>query len=314
MKLEDLLGDIEKAAESTTKPAQSDDKPRVSKELDALLTKEATASNATRAFEEGEKIAKALLEKLAEDAIANAVTDKPAEKQEPKQEVAPVEKAAEEKKEEVKPEETKAEVEKKAEEKPADQTETKEEDMNKQAQDAGKELATAIIEKLAAMENEAVTGPGKLKEDTAKAVSQHDARIQPMPGRNGTLNQMFDAVFARAKAMGPTGVDQMATGAQAKAESKDPAMGTPSIPVSPDFVDKTASEKQAAVQALCEAGMDWDSAVDLVKSAAEEIAKEEISQVKMAAVSQLVEEGVDFDTAVENVNAAVQEVTADEGK
>jgi hypothetical protein len=60
--------------------------------------------------------------------------------------------------------------------------------------------------------------------------------------------------------------------------------------------------------------IDWDSAVDLVKSAAEEIEKEEISQVKMAAVSQLVEEGMDFDTAVDNVNAAVQEVTADEGK
>jgi hypothetical protein len=141
--------------------------------------------------------------------------------------------------EDKKSEETKAEgkapeakeVEKKAEEKPADKPETKEEDMNKQAQDAGKELANCHYRKTGSdAENEGTTGPGKLKEDTVRLSRNMMQRIQPMPGRNGTLNQMFDAVFARAKAMGPTGVDQMATGAQAGAEAKDPSLGTPSIP------------------------------------------------------------------------------------
>lgn len=316
MKLEELLESLEKAAEANTKPAETDDKTKVSKELDALLSKEAAEQGASQAIQMGEQVAKSILEKLASQALEEATKEveaKPEATATPvveESKTIEVEKVAEEKKEEVKPEvkvetETK-EVEKKAEEV---KTETNEEDMNKQAQEAGKSLAEAIL-KAAAEANNGPTGPGKIQQDHAKSVAQDDAKIGPTPGRNGTVSQLFDAIVAKAKAVSnPAHEDQMVGGPQAPHEAKDQAMGTPSIPASPDIV-----EKQAAVQALCEAGLDWETAVDLVKSAAEEIAREEIGQVKQAAVEQLMKEGMDFETAVESVWAAVQEVTSEETK
>lgn len=318
MKLEELLESLEKAAE-TKAPAETDDTPKVSKELDALLTKEAAADNVKKAFEDGEKLAHAVLESIATKAVEEATKQAEAKQETaPKAEEKTVEKVAstDEKKVEVKAD-AKTEVEKKAETK-VDTKETKEEDMNKQATDAGKELAAAILEKLAnitgpSSEN---TGPAgavhKIQQDHAKDVAQDDQKVGPTPGRNGTINQLFDAIVAKAKSVsGATGYDQMATGPQAGAESKDQAMGTPAIPPSPDMTDnvKVAQEKQAAVGALIEAGLDWETAVDLVKSAAEEIEAEEFEQVKIAAVNELLKEGMDFDRAVDSVRTAVTELS-----
>jgi hypothetical protein len=322
MKLEDLLESLEKAAEVKEQPA-TDDKPQISKELDQLLTKEAAQNNVSEAMQMGEKLAASILEKLATQAVEEAtkveVPAKDAKDAAPGAET--VEKTAE-KKEEVKVDakstETK-EVEKVAEAKPSEAKEdTNEEDMNKQAQDAGKELAQAILEKLAAEWNDRPTGPGKIQQDHAKSMAQDDAKVGPTPGRNGTLAQLFDSIVAKAKQVSsPVSYDQVAAGdSQSAAEAKDKAMGTAAIPASADVTDnvKVAQEKQAAVSALIEAGCDWDTAVDLVKSAAAEIEKEEVSHVKMAAVEHLVKEGMDFDTAVEAVQAAVSEVAAEQGK
>jgi hypothetical protein len=329
MELEKLLADLEKAASAQQAPAaKADDKPAVSKEIEALLTKEASADNAAKAFEEGEKLAKAILEKMAEEAIkeiqaqpaetkpestggSTTATAAPAEGTEKVAEAKSVEAKAEEKTADAKTADAAKEVEKTAEA-VDNKEETKEEDMNKTAQDAGKELAAAIMEKLAAQENPGTaSGPGKIKQDHDKMVAFDNQKVQRNP-RNATVSAMFDQLVARAKSVSnPTGYDQMATGASAPHDGKDKAMGTPSIAPSPDVV-----EKHAAVGALIEAGLDWETAVDLVKSAAEELAQEEFSTVKMAAVTHLVtEEGFDFDTAVEAVNTAVSEVTEDaEGK
>jgi hypothetical protein len=321
MKLEDLLESLEKAAEVKEQP-ETDDKPQISKELDQLLTKEAAQNNVSEAMQMGEKLAASILEKLATQAVEEAtqveVPAKDAKDAAPGAES--VEKTAEKK--EVKAGEKPA-VEKVAEAKSAEAKtqEPNEEDMNKQAQDAGKELAQAILEKLAAEWNDRPTGPGKIQQDHAKSMAQDDAKVGPTPGRNGTLAQLFDAIVAKAKAVShPVAYDQVAAGpgeaSQAAAEAKDQAMGTAAIPPSSDITDnvKVAQEKQAAVSALIEAGCDWDTAVDLVKSAAEEIEREEVSQVKMAAVEHLVKEGMDFDAAVDAVQTAVSEVAAEKGK
>jgi hypothetical protein len=57
-------------------------------------------------------------------------------------------------------------------------------------------------------------------------------------------------------------------------------------------------EKAAAVSQLVAEGIDFDSAVNMVKEAAEEIEREEVSQVKQAALAHLIDNGMDFDQAV----------------
>lgn len=297
MKLEDLLNSMEKAASEQVAPTESADKPEVSKELDALLTKEAAAENAKRAFEDGEKLAHAVLEKLANETIANIAAAE-----------APVEKTAETKEVDAK-------------------TKPEEKDMNKEAQDAktsAKELATAILEKLAAsqapmVENTGSSGGHKVHQDVSKAVSQDDSKVGPMPGRNGTINQLFDAIVAKAKATsGATTYDQVEGGTtSASAEKGDmKVMGTPSVNPSPDISDhaKVAEEKQAAVQALIEAGASWEDAIDMVKAAAEEIEREEVDQVKVAAVNELMKEGMDFDGAVDAVRQAITDLVKEADK
>ncbi len=63
-------------------------------------------------------------------------------------------------------------------------------------------------------------------------------------------------------------------------------------------------EKTAALNALVDAGIDYDSAVDLVKSAAEAIEEEEGSIVKAAALNELVSNGLSFEQAAELVKSA----------
>lgn len=323
MKLEELLESLDKAAEVKAPAATADDKPQVSKELDALLTKEAAETNARQAFEDGEKLAHSILETLATQAVSEATkqAETKTDATSKVEEKPAVEKVAEEKKAEVKaaPATATKEVEKKAETK----VETKEETMNKQATDAGKELAAAILEKLAAAQGPSSENSGpsgavhKIQQDHAKDVSQDDAKVGPTPGRNGTFNQLFDAIVAKAKAVSnATGYDQVATGPAAGHEAKDQALGTPAIPPSPDINDhaKIAEEKQEAVSLLIKAGASWEQAVELVKQASEEIEAEEMTQIKIAAVNELMESGVDFDIAVDSVRTAVQEVTAPEGK
>lgn len=302
MTLEEMLNSLEKAASEQAKPDEHADKPQVSKELDALLTKEAAADNAKRALEDGEKLAHAVLEKLATETIAA---------------IAATESAAAKSEEVTK----QPAVEKTAEAKPEVKTETKTEDkdMNKEAHASAKELAAAILEKLAAsqapmVENTGTPGGHKLHQDVAKDVAQDDAKVGPMPGRNGTINQLFDAIVAKAKATsGATTYDQVegrTTSSQAENGDKKTA-GTPSVGPSPDISDhaKVAEEKQAAVQYLIEAGCDWEQAVDLVKQAAEDIEREEVDQVKVAAVNEMMKEGMDFDSAVDSVRQAIEDLS-----
>jgi hypothetical protein len=287
MNLDHLLNSLEKAAsEKQATGAKDKENPLVSKEIDTLLNKEAAETSLTRAYEEGEKLAKEVLEKLANDAISQA----PAEKQEENQDN--------------KTDKDEADGTEKTASTEDQEAKTEEDSMNKEANENNKSLATQILEKLAqdvTADNNA-GGPNKLQKDQSVLVAQHDARIGAMPGRNGTINQLFEAIVAKAKSLGYVDYNIVQGGTSlSAAEGKDPGSAK-SIPPSPDV-----QEKQAAVQALIEAGMEWDNAVELVKAAAEEIEAEEIEQVKVAAVNELVSEGFDFEQACELVKAAAEE-------
>lgn len=294
MNLDTLIDALEKSAEKQPAPKGAEDKILVSQELEAVLTKEAAATNASRAFQDGEKLAADILEKLASEAVLQAQ-----ESTEQVTEGTPVTESQEKVAQEVTAQ--------------ADQSAdlTTEENMNKEAQDAGKELATMILEKLAegvvVQENSATAAPpaNKLQQKDQELVAQHDQRVTPVPGRNGTISQMFDAIVAKAKARSnAVAYDQVGAGdTQGAHEGGDVALGTGAQGPSPEVIDKTA-----AVNALIEAGIEWEDAVDLVKAAAYEIEQEELGQVKLAAVGELMNQGLDFDSAVE----AVQAVTTEE--
>jgi tetratricopeptide (TPR) repeat protein len=71
-------------------------------------------------------------------------------------------------------------------------------------------------------------------------------------------------------------------------------------------IDADAVEKAAACSALVEAGMDFESAVDLVKQAEVAIQADDFEMQKRAALGELLEAGIDYDQAVELVKEATE--------
>lgn len=189
----------------------------------------------------------------------------------------------------------------------------KEPEMRKEAAAAGKALADALLEKLAAAgdantDNGVVedTVPQKNIVDSAQMVAEDDSKIKPMPTgdgirNDGTINQILDGIIA----------DAVAQGAAAHGGNVE-AMAGHSSDVEGDVEDHAVphqeptdeQEKAAAVSVLVQDGFDFDSAVEMVKAAAEEIEAEETLQIKQAALGALMDRGVDFDTAVEMVKQA----------
>lgn len=319
---------IEKSASAveTTTPA-------VSAELASVLEKKASEDLTTKAFSEGEALAKALLEKMANEIIADnaqMVADDD-------QKVLPnpggtVEQVLEGVVENAKatgaasddrvdgegahannvaPAGDPVEAEKQAADASA---KTKEENtMDKQASDS--ELAKFIMEKLAqefspevttdaaAVNTAAAPAPNKIQRDNAVMTAQDDAKVQGVvPGGDGTVNALFETIVANAVAQGGQS-DDLINGASHVAERADHALmvGGPG-PAS------EGQEKAAAVSALVAEGMDFDMAVDLVKQAELEIQAESWEQEKQACLDLLMQEGVNFDDAVALVKQAEEDM------
>jgi hypothetical protein len=188
---------------------------------------------------------------------------------------------------------------------------TKEMNMNKQASVAGKALADALLTKLANVGDTnqfngipAGVAPNKNQLDNANLVAEQDSYIKPMPTKDaignggGTINQIFDGIVADALGQGASTFDvSMGQGvADNEGAVEDSAV--------PHQVQAESAEKTAAVISLVNSGVDFDSAVDMVKAAAFEIEYEEDQQVKQAAFDQLIDQGVDFELAAALVKSA----------
>jgi hypothetical protein len=180
--------------------------------------------------------------------------------------------------------------------------------MNKQASDAGKALAQALLTKLAGVgdvitENGIPGGvvPNKTQVDLAQQKAEHDGSFQATPGTDGqgnggTINEIFDAIVADAQAR--TGAVVSGQGASAPAEGATNRQAPAQVQVD------ESQEKMAAAIALVNSGIDFDTAIDMVKAASAEIEAEEEAQVKQAAFNELLDQGVDFDLAVAMVKQA----------
>lgn len=222
----------------------------------------------------------------------------------------------EESEEEEKKEEKKDEGEEEKKEESKDEKSEDEEKSNKEEENMDKkanlvDIITAMLEKSAFEGDEntqagvpAGVVPNKAQVDSAAMVAYQDATIAPTPGTNGnndggTVNQIMDAIVAKAQAPGvaaPGGIsDNQVQNGSAYASSE---------------VQDENVEKTAAVVALVEAGIDFDSAVDLVKQAEVELKAEAFEVEKKAAFDALVEAGVDFDTAITLVKEACETLAA----
>jgi len=192
-------------------------------------------------------------------------------------------------------------------------TTDKEPEMKKEAAEAGKALADALLEKLAEAGDVNLhdgVAPGSVPQknivNSAQVVAEDDAKIKPMPTgdgikNEGTINQILEGIIADAVAQGATPHGQ---GVEAKAAPITAAEGGVEDQAVPNQVPTDEQEKAAAVIALVNDGYDFESAVEMVKAAAEEIEREESVQIKQAALGALLDRGVDFDQAVEMVKKA----------
>lgn len=335
---------VKTAADTTTV------KPAISAELSGILEKKASTSLIEKAGAAGEELARQLLEKLANDIIAgnNEMVmddDKKVTPNETGGDIQSVLESTIAKAEasgatgddiihgEVKVNNVEPAggvvpgTVKTAEELATEAANKETTEMNKSAQD-NKTLATQILASLskqaqefnpmvttpAAAENVAAAPvPNKIQVDNAQMTAFADATAQGVvPGGDGTINALFQTIVAKAVAQGG-GSDDLINGEAAVPRMTAgvdgrPQVGETDMAKQAEFEDNM--EKVAAVSALVEAGLDFGSAVDLVKQAEEDLAADAWGQEKQACLTMLMDKGVDFDQAVELVKQAEQELLA----
>lgn len=338
LNLNSLLADLEKDSGITKQASVTETaKPAVSAELASVLEKKASEDLTAKAFSEGEALAKALLEKMAEN---NIIADNNAMVADDNTKVLPNPQGTVEDVLEGVVANAKAtgastdnrvdgegpfannvdpagdlppETQKQAADASA---QPKEEDtMNKVASDS--ELAKFIMEKIAQEFSSVVTtpaagvntaataAPNKIIRDNTVMTAQDDAKVDDaavQPGGDGTINALFQSIVAKAVAEGGNSDNLVLNGGSVDPRADQVHQNGGPGPAS------EGQEKAAAVSALVAEGMDFDMAVDLVKQAEEEILSESWEQEKQACLSLLMEEGVDFDTAVTLVKQAEEDM------
>jgi len=317
LNLNELLESLEQNTQIEKKASVTQVTPSVSEELAGILEKKASENLASQAFAQGEELARQLLTKLATEIQDNNAVMQAQDEQKvvPTETAGTVEQVLQGTVDQALGRGATSDdrVDEKADEGngvAAGAPITSEENMNKQAQE-NSSLAAYIMEKLAQEFSAEVTTPAagvnvagaavpnKIQEDNAVMTAQGDQKVTGIvPGGDGTVNALFETIVAKAIATG-AGSDNLVG-----AVPTDP-MGVESISHGDEQV-----EKAAAVSALCEAGLDFDSAVDLVKQAEEQILSEAWEHEKQAAFGSLIEAGIDFDQAVALIKQAEADLTA----
>lgn len=314
MNLNELLESLEQSAGIEKQASTPEVKPAIAEELAGVLEKRAEQDLTKQAFAEGERLAKELLAKMAneiqtDNAVMVASDD---------QKVTPtsegtVEQVLEETVDKALA--AGAESENKVEENgqgevavanPAEQTKQAEENIEM----SNNVIIQTILEKLAAdygdvsapaagTSSEGAAVPNKIQEDLDVMTAQHDAIVSTTPGaaEGGTINQVYEAIVAKAKAQGG-GSDNLIEGENAQERDLGQVKSA----------QTDEQEKAAAVSALCDEGVSFEDAIALVKAAEQEILAEEWEQEKKAAFDALIEAGVDFEDSVALVKAAEEQL------
>lgn len=175
-------------------------------------------------------------------------------------------------------------------------------------QEKGHAIADSILSLVKqAMDGLAPTAPeNRLISETAAQVAHSSAGLVETD-RSGTMTQVLQSLVANSAANGAVRDEALAQNAAGQADETTGAEGVvmPSSDGSDlDSEEADEVEKVAAVVTLVDNGFDFDTAVEMVKAAAEEIEAEEFEQVKVAAVNRLMDEGLDLESAVQLVKEA----------
>lgn len=291
--------------------------PAVADELASVLTKKAEQDLTKAAHEQGEALAKELLAKMANEIIVNdaANISKDDSKIVPTEAAGTVEDTLQATVEEgldrgatsddrVDEMQDAGKGEPSGEQLPAGEHELTEKKAEQEMND-NKSLAQYIMEKLAEAGPATTADSGAhevavahnadnmIQANDAANVAADDAKVHENPGTEGTISTVMEAIVARAKATG-AGTDDLVNGTGHEPEQR----------VSEEV------EKAAAVAALVDEGCDFNTAVELVKQAEQELSNEAFEQEKQAAFKTLIESGVDFNTAVDLVKQAEQDLKA----
>ena len=297
LNLDSLMADLEKTASITS--AAPVTKPNVSAELSGILEKSASVDMTASAVAAGEALAKELLTKLAADnaiqtadAVMVAADDTKVlpNGQGSIQQVLEttvqnaVAKGA-----------TSDDVVDKVEDAQTKEAQLKSENsamaqsiMQKIAQIVGEEVTTPA----AAVNLGGAVAPNMIQSANAEMTASDDAKVQPLPGADGSLNDILEAVVARAQEQGAVS-DDLVNGDTPASSAED------------------SQEKVAAVDALVGAGFDFDDAVSMVKEAEVALAADAVELEKVAAVNELLEAGYGFDDAISLVKQAEAELAAE---
>ena len=317
LNLDSLLADLEKVAGiEKTASATPEVKPNVTAELAGILEKKAEEDLTASALAAGEQLAKQLLEKMAAeneiqkgDAVIVAADDK---KILPTETGGTIEKVLEGTVENglalgAKSDDVVDKLEDGAQTKEA-QTKLENEEMaNKIMQKIAQTVGEATTSPAAAVNVAAAAAPNLIQSANAVMTAADDKKVLPLPGAEGTLNNILEAVVARAEAQGAVS-DDLVNGDKPASSAEGEAALSPE-----QEQEKIAEEmeKAAAVSALVQAGCDFDSAFNMVKEAEEALAQEADQQEKVAAVNALIEAGYDWDSAVSLVKQAEIDLAAE---
>lgn len=308
LNLNDLLADLEKTA--GIEKTASVTKPNVSAELSNILEKKASEDVTLSAHAAGEALAKELLTKLAaeneiqigNDAIVAADNAKVVPNQTAGTIDAPLDSTvAEALARGAKSDNVVDEIE--------DAKQTKE----AQIKSENTQMAKSIMEKIAQIVGEPTTtpaaeanvegavAPNLIQTTNEEMTEADDAKVLPLPGAEGSLNSILEAVVARAEAQGAVSDDLVNGDAPASSAPGDSQVLTA----------EDEQEKAAAVSALVEAGCDFESAISMVKEAEQMLKVEADQQEKVAAITELCAAGYDFESAVELVKQAEAELNGE---
>lgn len=196
-----------------------------------------------------------------------------------------------------------------------------EEHLNKQANEENPDMSTsqkgrniaagvlALVKR--AMDEAGTSGPNNVISETAVQVGSSTAGQQEIP-KDGTITQTLQSMLQKGLATGAVGPDQLYLNAiqQGRDEGNSPiglmssdGRDINAIPAGGSMSEQV--EKTAALVHLVDNGVDFDTAVTLIKQAEEQIYADEWEQEKVAAVNDLMSQGYQIEDAVYLVKQAV---------
>lgn len=170
----------------------------------------------------------------------------------------------------------------------------------------------AIADQVVALLKQASEAGNRVITETAAQVASSSAGLAETPREGNSITNTLQGLVANGIANGAVREDALDEHLDS---GKDEGNGQVGLHASDEHeINATHEgsemddevEKTAALIELVDNGIDFNTAVDLIKQAEEDLLSEEYEQVKQAAVAGLLNEGMDIESAVQLVKVAME--------